>query len=146
MESIITPSDYRGIRADGAGGNTQSSAVTIDDNGVVIAPRYYSFFATLADDMAFSFTPVGALPSMLVLLGNSGEAASTALVWVRANAAPSAGSLFAGANVAVTAGAALTGTTGTDGKVTISPHTDGLVYIENRLGGTRTINVALLGV
>ena len=31
---------------------------------------------------------------------------------------------------------ALSGTTGTDGKITISAHTDGKVYIENRLGTT----------
>ena len=30
---------------------------------------------------------------------------------------------------------AKTGTTGTDGKVTVSAHTDGKIYIENRSGG-----------
>lgn len=31
---------------------------------------------------------------------------------------------------------ALTGTTGTDAYITVSPHTDGYIYIENRLGAT----------
>lgn len=40
----------------------------------------------------------------------------------------------------VTTGA-LTGTTGTDGSVTVSPHTDGKLYIENRNGGSRGFGV-----
>jgi hypothetical protein len=40
----------------------------------------------------------------------------------------------------------LDGTTGTNGKVTISPHTDGKIYIENRIGGGIYFGITLLGI
>jgi hypothetical protein len=46
--------------------------------------------------------------------------------------------------MAVTTGA-LNGTTGTDGKVTVSAHTDGYVYIENRFGSAISINAITMG-
>lgn len=46
-------------------------------------------------------------------------------------------------DIEVTTGA-LTGTTGTDVKLTISAHTDGLIYIENRLGAEYLINFKIL--
>lgn len=49
-----------------------------------------------------------------------------------------------GATVAFTTGV-LTGTTGTDARFTISAHTDGRIYFENRLGGGRTIRIAVFG-
>jgi hypothetical protein len=55
-------------------------------------------------------------------------------------ATPSTVALNVGSNVDRTTGA-LTGTTGTDGKVTVSAHTDGYVYIENRSGSSRTFYV-----
>jgi hypothetical protein len=45
-------------------------------------------------------------------------------------------SQFVHANVDFTTGA-LNGTTGSDGKFTVSAHTDGNVYVENRIGGAR---------
>jgi hypothetical protein len=53
-------------------------------------------------------------------------------------AAASTTSLYATANFTFTTGA-LNGTTGADGDLTISAHTDGLVYIENRLGAAHDI-------
>jgi len=46
-------------------------------------------------------------------------------------------------NIAVATGA-LTGTTGADGKLTLSSDGAGLIYIENRLGAARTWGVTLL--
>jgi hypothetical protein len=45
--------------------------------------------------------------------------------------------------MAVTTGT-LSGTTGTDTKFTVSAHTDGKLYFENRTGGTRTVYVLLI--
>jgi hypothetical protein len=39
----------------------------------------------------------------------------------------------------------LAGTTGTDVKMTISVHTDGRIYVENRSGATRTVTLTFLG-
>jgi hypothetical protein len=44
------------------------------------------------------------------------------------------------ANTEVATGV-LAGTTGTDVKVTVSPHTNGNIYIENRSGATRVFFV-----
>lgn len=43
------------------------------------------------------------------------------------------------ADLAATTGV-LTGTTGTDGKFTVSAHTDGKLYLENRLGSQKNIH------
>ncbi len=40
----------------------------------------------------------------------------------------------------------LSGTTGTDAKLTISTHTDGKIYIENRMGYTNNINIRFSGL
>lgn len=49
------------------------------------------------------------------------------------------------ANLAATTGI-LAGTTGTDGKVTVSTHTDGRIYVENRLGTALTFCLQVAGV
>ena len=46
--------------------------------------------------------------------------------------------LGGGADIEVTTGA-LDGTTGNDNKFTVSAHTNGSLYLENRLGGTKNI-------
>jgi len=46
-------------------------------------------------------------------------------------------------DIEVTTGA-LAGTTGTDVKLTISAHTDGLLYVENRLGAEYLIRYLLI--
>jgi len=51
--------------------------------------------------------------------------------------------LAAGADVDVTT-RELTGTTGADGKLTISVHTDNRIYIENRRGGDGEFQPTLL--
>ena len=39
----------------------------------------------------------------------------------------------------------LTGTTGTDGRLNVSPATNGNIYIENRLGGATTVGYTVIG-
>jgi hypothetical protein len=52
--------------------------------------------------------------------------------------APVAVSLYDPSSIFASTTGVLTGTTGTAGKITFSTHTDGLIYIENRIGGTRS--------
>ena len=62
---------------------------------------------------------------------------------VRAATTPAITSIVASALVDVRTGA-LTGTTGTDGHVTVSVDAAGLFYVENRLGAGQAVEVALL--
>ena len=92
---------------------------------------------TLADDTAISITPL--YQSGVVILHSSLQAAmdEAAIVAYRTQATADT-SLLAKttpSNIVVTTGA-LTGTTSTDGKWTISAHTDFKIYVENRLGAS----------
>lgn len=95
---------------------------SIVDDGVAVIDLHRSVFA-------------GAL------LVNAGSA-NYALLSIRAAATPSVVAMSISANVA-TAITALTGTTGTDGRLTIGV-TNGILYIENRLGSTQRVSVSLL--
>jgi hypothetical protein len=89
---------------------------------------------TINDDAAFSFTPV---TSRGVLILRSGGAQST--IFGMFTFAAVAGTAYCYSwvvgSATVAATGALSGTTGTDTKVTVSAHTDGKIYIENRSGG-----------
>ncbi len=121
-------------RYDSTGGNLQTSGVVIDDNDGVKARGHYTNLASITDDNVFSFTLGGQGFGLMLVNTSSGSVATSAIVYVIPGT-PGTGSLVSGANVNVTTGV-LTGTTGVDGKLTVSCFTDGKVYIENRLGGT----------
>lgn len=103
---------------------------------------------TIADDAAtsFDFDPqdVGSAIGVVFIWSTSNTAAAvpTGCWRVRAGTTPAVTELFkaSGASVISTTGA-LTGTTGTDGNFTISAHTDGLLYFENRSGSSKVIRV-----
>ena len=57
-----------------------------------------------------------------------------------ANAAESAATTFNGANINLVV-IALAGTTSTDAKLNLGVFTDGNLYVENRLGSTKTVTV-----
>jgi hypothetical protein len=58
---------------------------------------------------------------------------------------PGSSTISAGGNTEIDDTNTLTGTTGTDGKVTIgTAGTSGTLYLENRRGGTKTFNVTLM--
>ena len=62
---------------------------------------------------------------------------------IRAATTPSITSVSASANFAVTTGV-LTGTTGTVGKLTLSADVNGMIYLENRTGGTVTAILSII--
>jgi len=89
--------------------------------------------ASMADNTASSITPTNA-QGILFLRTLGGDV--MAAVFYDAISPTAYCSLLTGnANVAVRTGA-LSGTTGSDGKFTISAHTDGKIYLENRCGTT----------
>lgn len=97
--------------------------------------------APIPDDAATSFTPATAQGTMLFNLGAVYPNGYGILIYN--TAAPNAYLMVAGSVVAVTTGV-LSGTTGVDGKLTVSCHTDGKIYIENRLGGSRTVKYQIM--
>jgi hypothetical protein len=107
-----------------------------------IVDRLYGASYTMADDTAVSFTPI-ATAGVIVI--SSESSLLRALVSYRADATPQVVNMGnAIANFAVTTGV-LAGTTGTDTNFTVSAHTDGKIYLENRRGGSVTVTVTLLG-
>jgi len=122
-----------------AGGTPTTGCIHIP-NGHLIG----NVINSLADDTAVSYTPQNKFSAMLVSARASNYLSCSALVVFRAYTTPFCQLLVGGANTAVTTGA-LSGTTGVDGKFTISAHTDGKVYFENRLGVTVSFHYVCIG-
>lgn len=94
----------------------------------------------MADDTAVSFTPLKINGNFSLKttanLGNN-------IVRYEADASPQCTLYLTTANMA-TVTTALTGTTGTDGNFTVSSAADGKIYLENRRGGSLTVDVAFI--
>lgn len=97
------------------------------------ATGQYAYVA-IADDSVYSFKPPGNFGRLHV---TSPHGTVDGEVQYRTSNYPSAGALATllrdGGNIAVST-SVLTGTTGTDGKLTVAPDTSGLIRIENRRG------------
>lgn len=104
-----------------ASGSPISYQVSLGDNGA----RSISLGGTIGSGLAF--VSVGPDEYGFVIFSNTG--------------APSASSIQASANFISTTGE-LTGETGTDGKFTFSAAAGGL-YLENRLGATKAVQVTI---
>ena len=87
----------------------------------------------LSDDTATSFSPVN---KQGFLLYRRLGAAMGAVISFDAVTGTAYCFMIAGHSSIETRTGVLSGTTGTDGKITFSAHTDGKIYIENRLGTT----------
>jgi hypothetical protein len=99
---------------------------------------------SIADDGVLSFTPPSSSGFVLVMINQSSGTSVYGVFAYRCAATAAINALAtAGVNLNSTTGA-LTGTTGTNGKATISCHTDNKIYVENRLGGARVFNVTVL--
>jgi hypothetical protein len=78
-----------------------------------------------------------------------GLVARTAAVLYQVDASPVLVPAFTdalptGSVVVLSTSAALTGTTGTDAKLNVAAYSDGKLYIENRLGASKTITVTFM--
>jgi hypothetical protein len=104
------------------------------------------WLVTLADDAASSFTlPAvsAALVRSRVTVLSDGGVTFAGVAFVDADSGGAAISAQGvGADFNTTTGA-LAGTTGTDVKVTLSAHTDGKIYLENRSGASRDFTVLI---
>lgn len=107
--------------------------------GQYATPGWNSVSVEVGDDTAVSFTPPN--PAGAILLH---DAASQFAQAIFNTATPAMTAMFTvSGNVVLTTGI-LAGTTGTNGKLTISAASDGRIYIENRLGAVRTIAYSVL--
>ena len=106
---------------------------------------------SMADDTAVSVTVpqvwqdggIGANYGTLVVTAG-GQTSTTALVLYRASSGPICANIGAAAASMTFTTGVLSGTTGTDVRLNISAHTDGKVYIENRLGSAQNIRLSFL--
>lgn len=96
----------------------------------------------IADDGVGTFTIPGSIKRCFLFIVGGTDALG-GLFWIRTDVALSA-IRSAGATMAVATGVR-TGTTGADGSIYVSPHTDGNVYIENRSGASYSMHYSLYG-
>lgn len=96
---------------------------------------------TINDDAVYSFTPP-TTAGVIVVQSRSAATTNYFMGFFVTSAGGSFSPTYAiGSNVNLTTGA-LTGTTGTDGKLTLSVNTsNGMIYIENRTGAQRNIAI-----
>jgi hypothetical protein len=100
----------------------------------------------IAQDTAVSFTPDSIIGMVQVFGHASLGDPSAAIFSYRADALCYTVLLAGVGTVAVMQGTALTGTTGDPGKFTFSAHSDGKIYVENRLvGPPRKVSLFVIG-
>lgn len=102
--------------------------------------------ATLNDDNAISFTPDDNYGVILIGQRHFTGAEISSLVVYRSTSTLNFCKAIVTPTAVVPATGILTGTTGTDGKFTISAHTDGKIYIENRTGSTVSFSYLVFGM
>lgn len=129
LSYVTTPTVY----VDHIAEHTTSHGIVFDHNMSSVNKNLSSGTIDLADDNATSFTPGRTHGIMLMSCQNTSIGV---VVGYEVGATPSITIIAQnGTSFEVTTGA-LAGTTGSDAKFTLSTHTDGKIYLENRLGGT----------
>ena len=115
-------------------------AIIATDNSVTV-PHLRSYAVTVAQNNVAVITPTQTLGMILIAPNFFPDASGIATY--RAAGSGFCQALAAGANFNTTTGV-LTGTTGANGKVTISAHTDGKIYIEQRRASEIAFRITFL--
>lgn len=155
--TVIEDTDLIAIRKDSSdsvwrymtGASLKASALdslSVSGTTTVAALNSQESFTEIADDgvatIAFDGDAQG-----IVFVSAKDIGGGIAIAYVRIGTSPQsavlASSLSGGGSVVATTGA-LTGTTGSDGNLTISCHTDNNLYVENRSGGARKYQLAFV--
>ena len=113
-------------------GTLNTPAIT----GPVKSNAFYSFVVTIPDDDVFSWTPPSQYGQIFI---SSTSVNGHGLAWFRNNLT----SKYAGAGNFTCVSTALTGTTGTDGHMTLGVSL-GVLYLENRLGNSQEFTVTVV--
>lgn len=142
INDTIAGSDFTGfkVRYHNAGG-AEVTALEINAAGELLASvGLRPWKASISDDTAVSLSPVRT--EGIIAMTCLGAVTQNAIVAYDVVGTPQCVLMSSGGspNVAVTTGV-LMGTTGADGKLTISAANDGKIYVENRTGAA----VAVLG-
>jgi hypothetical protein len=105
----------------------------------------FSQTIALADDEAASIILGSAKHALVLVVGNWVGSTSPRGVYYAETATPTCANvaMVTTTDVAFATGA-LSGTTGVDAKFTLSAHTDGKLYFENRSGAARTLDVLVV--
>jgi hypothetical protein len=112
---------------------------------VGLASVVHVYQNTLNDDAATSFdVPAGQVSTGILAILSEVTACIFAWDTVGTFAVAPIAEGSGGASIDYTTGA-LTGTTGTDARATLSIHTDNKLYLENRLGGVVVYTLTLFG-
>lgn len=142
------------VRVDNIGGISTPMTPNVTRNVVAFNNRenvqknfqantFVSFQFVMEDDTATHLQFSGLSTGMAVFSSDSLDRGG--LVSFRAGSSPFCNKGAGSAALVATTGV-LTGTTGVDGNVTVATHTDNRLYIENRIGSTRTISVTLMNI
>lgn len=127
-----------------AASDTDSTVVaSLDNQARALAQASRSGHQTISDDGVHSFTPVCTTGFICVHL--EGNSTHWLLRYFRVGASGSVMTAVASGAAGASTTGALTGTTGTDGNLTVSAHTDGNIYIENRSGASRVATWFIIG-
>jgi hypothetical protein len=118
---------------------TSIASTILASNGVAAVKSRTSF--SLTDDTATSFTPDNGC--VMLFIYSTGAAGDCGIVSCIVGAGSNTVKLNANSNLNVTTGV-LNGTTGSDTALTVSTHTDGKIYIENRRGYTLNLGYFML--
>lgn len=137
-----------GLDADTVDGSHASAFATLSGatfTGQVIAPKFLTQNFSLADDAVGTFALGGANGRAHVSVVHP-SAIRSGLAYLRTDATHAAEKQSAGGGKFAATTGALTGTTGTNGNVTVSANSGtGLAYVENRGGGSAGIAVTVFG-
>jgi hypothetical protein len=130
------------VRFGGTAGILAGSTATVSSIGEFSAVKSIETGSgAIADDAAVSYT-VGTTASGFVFIctrGTPGSGNPNGLYHYQASAI-TAINVHTSTGITLTTGI-LAGTTGADGDFTLSAHTDGNIYLENRTGGSKTVSV-----
>jgi len=127
-----------------------SGNVTISGSVILNGSTISAIQVTVADDAVAELTFLNRRFGMLSVVEGSDDDVFPATSdrffgYVDFGNTPDSSTISAGGNTEIDDTNTLTGTTGTDGKVTIgTAGTSGTLYIENRRGSTKTFNVTLM--
>lgn len=141
-----TTGDFLHIYDASAAPNDKDRKVNIDkfavpSGGVLTQPHFRSLSVTISQNSVAVITPSQALG--MILISTNFFPDTSGLAVYRAAGSSFCAIMGGGANFETTTGV-LSGTTGNNGKITVSAHTDGKIYIEQRRGAEVTLRITFL--
>ena len=122
--------------------NAQDRIFSVDNKARIMARSFYSGQRTIADDGVLAIDNPAPGETGFIKFWSSASAIAWGEGFYRTTAAPAMRKVSRGTGLVAFTTGALTGTTGTDGGLTVSAHSDGRIYIENRLGKAHSVNWA----